>query len=198
MPCRRSSIPCYPCTSPRSSTSQFSQGSLRKEFNEAYFTPEAQAWASSVRMTSGASVPTSPLRLPPACSGPLFIELRLPLTDAAVATASDACTAAAALWLGWLAEATTQDQRKTMTTFAYDTKVRALALSATADLLVRKFGATAAPLAAEDAGPVDRGDRGSAMNQAATTNFNDEEADATMRDMEALRIQKGDAWRPTN
>ena len=56
---------------------------------------------------------------------------------------------------------------------------------------VARFGAVGREIAAADFGPLDIADRGSAQNQAATTNFSDEEKDQTAQDMLAIGAQSG-------
>ena len=46
-------------------------------------------------------------------------------------------------------------------------------------------------IAAADSGPLDIADRGSAQNQAANTNFSEEEQDQTAKDMLALGDKSG-------
>lgn len=114
----------------------------------------------------------------------LLLDVVLPLSDAAVDAACDACTSAAALWTGWMAAAEKLDQRKTMTVFAHDSKVRATCLAMTTDGLVARFGADdGRTIAMADAGPLDIADRGSAQNAAAATNFDDSEKDQSVLDM---------------
>ena len=92
--------------------------------------------------------------------------MRLPLDAAGVAAATAACGDAAARWVGWVQAAEEHEARKTMSTLAYDTKARAACAAAAAGSLSARYGDAGAELAALDAGPVDAGNRGSAMNQA--------------------------------
>ena len=78
----------------------FMQGSLRKDFAAAYFTPEAEAWCAGLKAAAGASVRQR--SIPTGCAGPLLLELSFPLTDASLAAAAAACDGAVALWLGWM------------------------------------------------------------------------------------------------
>ena len=95
--------------------------------------------------------------------------MRLPLDAAGVAAATAACGDAAARWVGWVQAAEEHEARKTMSTLAYDTKARAACAAAAAGSLSARYGDAGAELAALDAGPVDAGNRGSAMNQAIHT-----------------------------
>ena len=68
-------------------------------------------------------------------------------------------------------------------------KVRAACLAETSEELGRRFGPAGAELAAADAGPRDQTSRGSAMNNAATTNWDEGERDASAMDAIALQSQ---------
>ena len=67
---------------------------------QAFFTPEAEAWADAIR-SRGAPRPPPPGddRLH---RGPLAIDVALPATDASVALCARACAEAADLWLRWM------------------------------------------------------------------------------------------------
>ena len=76
-----------------------------------------------------------------------------------------------------------------MLTFAHDTKLRAQLSAYYNAVLVGRFGAAAAELAAANEGPVDIADRGGAMTSAAGDNFDASEQDASARDMQILSSQ---------
>ena len=63
---------------------------------------------------------------------------------------------------------------------------RVACLAATVQQLAATFGAEGKFLAQADAGPMDITDRTGAQNSAASTNFDEENRDGTMRDMETL------------
>ena len=93
--------------------------------------------------------------------------MRLPLDAAGVAAATAACGDAATRWVGWVQAAEEHEARKTMSTLAYDTKARAACAAGAAGSLSTRYGDAGAELAALDAGPVDAGNRGSAMNNVS-------------------------------
>jgi len=170
------------------SREMFMQGSIRTDFAERFFTPEAVAWPDATRATPSASgVPT-----PAWYSGPLLVEITLPLTDGGVEAAAAACSAATERWVAWMGEAERLDQRKTMSTFAHDTKVRAAVTAHTAAQLARFFGDAGVEIAAEDAGPTDLAERSGAQRAAAETNFDADERDQTAQDM--INLQGKSLW----
>lgn len=162
----------------------FMQGSTRKELADAFFTPEAEEWSTTLRTAAGAtSAPTPTIPQAPV-AGPLLVDVVMPLTEAAVDAACAACEGAVARYLAWMAAAERLDQRRTMMVFAHDSKVRATCLAASTAALQARFGAEAGhTLALADSGPLDIADRGSAQNAAATTNFDASEKDQSVQDM---------------
>jgi len=164
----------------------FMKASTRKELADSYFTADAVEWVQSLR--DGATALAQPT-VPYACAGPLLLDVVLPLSDAAIDMACDACEGAASLWLDWMASAEKLDSRRTMTVFAHDAKTRALCLATTTAGLEARFGTDGRTLALADAGPLDITDRGSAQNAAAESNFGDEEKDGVIKDMLALASQ---------
>jgi len=90
-----------------------------------------------------------------------------------------------------MAVAEKTDQRKTMLTFAHDTKLRAQLRAYLAADLTRRFGAGVMDVADANEGPMDIADRGGAMNTAASDNFDASEQDASSRDMMKLADETG-------
>ena len=172
------------------SREMFMLGSVRMDYAERFFDADAEASLNSLKQLEGAVVAT-PSNSPPGVAGPIVVDIRLPLSDAALAAAATAYTAAATRWVFWMRNAEKLATTKTMLTFAHDTKVRGLCYGATVAALSARFGAVGREIAAADFGPLDIADRGSAQNQAATTNFSDEEKDQTAQDMLALGAQSG-------
>jgi hypothetical protein len=168
----------------------FMHGSTRKELAELYFTPDAEAWCAQLAAAAGAtaaptpSIPTAPV------AGPLLVDVVMPLSDAAVDAACAACEGAVDRYLEWMAAAEKLDQRRTMMVFAHDAKVRAACMAKSQAALQARYGDAGQTLALADAGPMDIADRGSAQNSAAATNFNEDERDATSRDMQQM-IEEG-------
>jgi len=168
------------------SREMFMMGSIRKELAEAYFTENVVDWFMSVKAVDGA-VTAVPPTVPVPCAGPLLLDLVMPLSEAAVDVACAACEAATAHWISWMESAEKLDQRRIMTVFAHDSKVRASCLGMTTHRLERRFGAEAgSTLAAADAGPMDIANRGAAQNAAAADNFDASEKDASAMDMQRL------------
>ena len=165
----------------------FAQGSTRKELAEAYFTPQTTAFADELKTAAGATPAPTPSVPGPPVAGPLLVDVVMPLSDAAIDAACAACDGAVDRWLEWMANAERLDQRRTMTVFAHDSKVRATCLSASTAALKARFGAEAgANLAMADHGPMDIADRSSAMTSAASTNFDDSERDQTSVDLQKM------------
>ena len=160
----------------------FALGSTRMELAELYFTPENLEWHAGLMASAGATAAPTPTPV----SGPLLLEVTMPMSEAAVDVACAACEGATERWLSWMAATEKLDQRRIMTVFAHDTKVRAACLAATVQQLAATFGAEGKFLAQADAGPMDITDRTGAQNSAASTNFDEENRDGTMRDMETL------------
>ena len=86
---------------------------------------------------------------------------RLPLTDAAAATASDACAAAVDRWLGWMTGAAEMGRElpagaKQTATYTRDTKVRANHFGFLLGRYTKLYGVEEGKaLATADAGPLD-------------------------------------------
>ena len=172
------------------SREMFMEASTRKDLADRYFTADAEAWRSTVLATAGAQ-PLAAHCAPPESAGPLMLSLTLPLSETGVNAAREACVVAASSWVEWIVAAEQLDQRRTMTTFAVDSKVRAICSAATAQVLQARYGAeVGAELAQLDAGPVDLADRSSSMAQAASTNFDSSEADQSALDMQRL-VEQG-------
>lgn len=168
------------------SRDMFMEASTRKDLADRYFTEDAEAWRAAVLSTAGAQ-PLPPFCAPPESAGPLMLSLTLPLSEAGVHAAREACVVAASSWVGWVVAAEQLDQRRTMTTFAVDAKVRAVCSAATTQALQARYGPEAgAELAQLDAGRRDLADRSSSMNNAATSNFDASEADQSALDMQQL------------
>lgn len=76
----------------------FAQAGVRKDLNERFFTPEVRAWRTSLLEKLG--VQTS---LPPASNvcGPLYLDVRLPLSNESATAAFTAVADALEQWLGW-------------------------------------------------------------------------------------------------
>ena len=165
------------------SRDMFMLGSTRKDFAEAFFTPDAEEWRAAVLATDGAVAAAEP-SVPLAAAGPLLVDVVLPFGEAAVEVACEACAAATERWLSWMGAAEKLDQRRIMMVFAHDAKVRAMCYAATLRALEVRLGASpGGTLASADAGPLDIADRGAGLNAAATTNFDDEEKDQSVVDM---------------
>lgn len=96
----------------------------RDGFEQQFFTPEVEAWASGIR-SQGTPKPkaTGDDLL---YRGPLTIDIELPANEASVALCQKACAEAADIWLNWMetTEPLPQGMRVT-STYAYDTKMRA-------------------------------------------------------------------------
>jgi len=141
----------------------FAQGSNRKDFAAAFYTEDAAAWRAELLALDGASAnePLSAAAMATLSGGPLLIDMRLPLTEAAAAAASDACAAAVDRWLGWMTSAGEMKRElaagaKQTATYARDTKVRANHYGFLLKRYTAAYGeAVGASLAAADAGPLD-------------------------------------------
>ena len=160
----------------------FMLGSTRKDFAEAFFTPDADEWRAAILATDGAVAAAAP-SVPLAAAGPLLVDVVLPFGEAAVEAACEACVTAAERWLSWMGAAEKLDQRRIMLVFAHDAKVRAMCYTATLRALEARFGAAGGTIASADAGPLDIADRGAGLNAAATTNFDEGERDQSAADM---------------
>lgn len=150
------------------SRAEFQQSSLRAAYAASFFTPEAHAWAESVRATEGAREVVAPSATSfianrrqfggdnaGLCSGPLLVSLRLPLTSAGVRAAAEACTAAMARWLGWMEVAEDASWMNQRMIYDRDCQVRQLLRMAEAHELDAQHGAEGASLAAAHAGRLD-------------------------------------------
>eukprot|EP00316_Scyphosphaera_apsteinii_P005998 CAMPEP_0119312430 /NCGR_PEP_ID=MMETSP1333-20130426/26405_1 /TAXON_ID=418940 /ORGANISM="Scyphosphaera apsteinii, Strain RCC1455" /LENGTH=277 /DNA_ID=CAMNT_0007317051 /DNA_START=96 /DNA_END=929 /DNA_ORIENTATION=- len=140
----------------------FMQGSNRKDFAEAFYTPEAVEWWTGLCSLDGAThTPLSAAEMARQSAGPLMLNLRLPLTDEAATVAAKACENAVERWLGWM---TTADEagrslpagaKQTMT-YTRDTKIRAMHYGELLKTYTTSFGPEqGTQLAAADAGPLD-------------------------------------------
>lgn len=139
----------------------FAQGSARKDFASCFYTEDAEAWRNALLAQGTPNPPLSIEQTATVSAGPLLVDLRLPLTDAAAATASDACAAAVDRWLGWMTGAGEMKRElaagaKQTQTYARDTKVRANHFAFLLGQYTPLFGADEAhALATADAGPLD-------------------------------------------
>jgi len=132
----------------------FTWKGVRDENAERFFTPEAEAWAASIRSRGSPK--------PPATGddalyrGPLTIDVSLPAGDESVALAAKACEEAASMWLGWMdtTEPLPAGMRVT-STYAYDTKMRAQMFGVMVGYYSALYGDQGRALAAADAGPLD-------------------------------------------
>ena len=119
-----------------------------------------------------------------------------PMGEEATATIAEACEEAAARWIRWMQTAEKLDQRKTMETFAVDTKLRAKVAAANAAFMSNTFGDAGAEAAAAEAGPSDLADRSGAMTKAAGDNFGAGEVDASAVDAQRIADGEGATWKP--
>ena len=151
------------------SREEFAQASVRRMYDETFFTAEARQWWEAVHQADGAK----PLRTPltdaivegrrqfggssnEPCSGPLRVSLQFPLSDAAIEAAAEACEAAAARWLGWMAEAPDASWINNRRIYDRDCLVRLGVLrSHAAALAVRLGSEEGMEVALVDAGPQD-------------------------------------------
>jgi len=139
----------------------FAQGSNRKDFAEAFFTDDVNAWRASLLALDGAQdSPLSAEEMARLGSSPVRVCLRLPLTPDAAAAANAACERAVDLWLGWMENSVTGPRAlgagaKQTATYARDTKLRANAYGELRARYTGLFGAEGVDLAAADAGPLD-------------------------------------------
>ena len=179
----------------------FMKGSTRADLAERYYTKEAVAWSTDLR-AGGGRVPGAEAAaqscFPPGCAGPLAVEVTVPLVmgEEATATIAEACEEAAARWIRWMQTAEKLDQRKTMETFAVDTKLRAKVAAANAAFMSNTFGDAGAEAAAAEAGPSDLADRSGAMTKAAGDNFGAGEGDASAADAQRIADGEGATWKP--
>jgi len=150
----------YPEPSDRN---MFAQGSARKDFASCFYTEDAEAWREALLAQGTPNPPLSVEQAATVSAGPLLIDIRLPLTDAAAAAASDACAAAVDRWLGWMTGAGEMKRElaagaKQTSTYARDTKVRANHFGFLLGKYTALYGAEEAhALATADAGPLDEG-----------------------------------------
>ena len=120
----------------------------------------------------------------------------LVMGEEATATIAEACEEAAARWIRWMQTAEKLDQRKTMETFAVDTKLRAKVAAANAAFMSNTFGDAGAEAAVAEAGPSDLADRSGAMTKAAGDNFGAGEVDASAADAQRIADGEGATWKP--
>ena len=94
------------------------------------------------------------------CASPLYLDLRLPLTDANAAAAAKACEEACATWLGWM-QTSTENKRdlpagaKQTQVYARDTKIKAMLYGVLLGKFTAAYGEAGTGLTAADAGPLD-------------------------------------------
>mmetsp|Transcript_84878 Transcript_84878/g.169584 ORF Transcript_84878/g.169584 Transcript_84878/m.169584 type:complete len:201 (-) Transcript_84878:212-814(-) len=182
---------------------------------QVYYTSEAHEWSMAVRTSPGATPGRFSLNSAGLMS-PLAINVRLPLSEASIELACAVAEAAVTRWLEWMKVAPKQDQVKTMKIFAHDAKVRPSAVAAMAaklDALLQGHafidesdettrdeaipvggiadGGLGWEIAVADAGPLDITDRGAAQNQAAQSNFGEDERDAASVAMQQIAAEKG-------
>jgi len=139
----------------------FSEGGNRKDFAAAFYTDEVAAWRDSLMALGTPNPPLTKEQIATISAGPLLIDARLPLTDAAATAAAEACVSAVERWLTWM---TTADEMKRglpagmrqTATYTRDTKVRANHFGFLLGKYIGLFGdADGKDLASADAGPLD-------------------------------------------
>lgn len=140
----------------------FAQGSNRKDFAAAFFTPEVEAWRDALLSLDGAEpVALDAEKMALVSASPVRVELRLPNTDEAAAAAAEACLHATRLWVGWMLGADEMKRAlpagaKQTQTYARDTKLRAVLFGELLARYERIFGDDEGRKFAEaDAGPLD-------------------------------------------
>ena len=168
----------------------FALASTRKELGRLYFTPDSQQWSKDFKTRANAVSPDIPSIPAAPVAGPLRVDVVMPMSEEAVAACCSACESATSLWLKWMQDAEKLDQRRTMTVFAHDAKVRATCLESSSKFFADRYGAEGEAVTLADAGPLDIADRGSAQNRAAMTNFDASERDQTSLDMMKLEEDK--------
>lgn len=129
----------------------------RKDFAQAFYTEEAEAWRAAL-LAKGEHTPLSAEDMATQSAGPLYLDLRLPLSEAE--TAARACEEACERWLGWM-ESSTENKRdlaagaKQTGVYARDTKMRANLYGVLLGKYTKAFGDEGKGLTAADAGPLD-------------------------------------------
>lgn len=137
----------------------FAMGGNRKDFDAAFFTEDAVAWREAL-CALGEHTPLSAEDMATLSAGPLYLDLRLPLSDASAAAAATACEQAVDRWLGWM-ETSTENKRdlpagaKQTAAYARDTKIRANLYGALLGKYSKAYGEAGKGLTAADAGPLD-------------------------------------------
>lgn len=146
----------------------FARKALRSEYDGAYFDAGARAERGAVLASAGADIRPSPydgLRVEGRrqyggddagmAQGPLALSIALPRDATGAEAAAGAIDAAAARWLGWMADPPDATWMRTRLVYDRDCLVRqALAARASADLGAR-YGAAGRDLAAAEAGRLD-------------------------------------------
>lgn len=138
---------------------KFAMSGNRKDFAAAFFTDEMVAWRDAL-CAMGIHTPLSAEAMAEQCASPLYLDLRLPLTDDAAAAAAKACEEACMTWLGWM-QTSTENKRdlpagaKQTQVYARDTKVKANLYGVLLSKYTEMYGEEGKGLAAADAGPLD-------------------------------------------
>ena len=138
---------------------KFAMSGNRKDFAAAFYTEEATAWREAL-CALGEHTPLSAADMATQSAGPLYLDLRLPLSDDSAAAAAAACEQAVDRWLGWM-ESSTENKRdlpagaKQTSAYARDTKIRANLYGTLLDKYTKAFGDAGQDLTAADAGPLD-------------------------------------------
>ena len=153
-------LAAYPAPETREA---FAEGGNRKDFAAAFYTEEVAAWRSTLLGLAGATgaPPLTKEQIAAISTGPLLIDLRLPLTDDAAAAAAAACEQAVDRWLGWMTSADEMKRglpagMRQTATYTRDTKVRANHFGFLLGKYTALFGdADGKALAEADAGPLD-------------------------------------------
>jgi len=140
----------------------FAEGGNRKDFAAAFYTEQAAAIRASLLAAGGtAAPPLTKEQVSFFSAGPLLVDMRLPLSDAAAAAAADACTQATERWLEWMVNADEMKRglpagMRQTATYTRDTKVRANHFGFLLGRYTAIFGdADGKALAEADAGPLD-------------------------------------------
>lgn len=152
------SLDDYPAPTDRN---MFAQGSNRKDLAEAFYTEDAQAWQAAILALGTPEAPLGADQTAAISAGPCLVDVKLPLTDANAAAASDACAAAVDRWLGWMTSAGEMGRElpagaKQTATYTRDTKVRTQHFGFLLRRYTAAYGeAVGKDLASADAGPLD-------------------------------------------
>jgi len=139
----------------------FAMGGNRKDFAAAFYTEDLIAWRDGLLGLPGAqNSPLSAEEMAAQSASPLYLDLRLPLTDDSATAAAAACVKASEAWLEWMLTSTEKKRdlpagAKQTQVYARDTKLKTNAYG----MLLRKYtsayGEAGTGLAAADAGPLD-------------------------------------------